>query len=154
MLNNKLIILSGTDQKIKAAWANKYNLSDFVLSPDDIRSRCFKNQMTPEIDALVWTYLLRMMSIKLANGVPIVLDVSASTKLDFINYANIAKQYRYKAVCIDFTKTSIFKQLDKKLKKHTDCQYLTYIQYPLRQTDLPQGIDLIKQSQFNKWVKK
>ena len=106
-----LILLRGAPGCGKTTWIESNGLKSYSLSADDIRTMYsssllgidgtyYVSQMN---DRAVWKLLFEVLESRMANGELTVIDATNSKTVEMNRYKSLAKTYRYRIFCIDFT---------------------------------------------------
>lgn len=107
-----LLIMRGVPGSGKSTWIRNHNVQDYVLSPDTFRIMLSKPVET-EINGIktlginqnvskeAWKYTNEFLKIRLSNGSMTIVD-ACHTNGNLDNYEQLAKQYGFELVIIDF----------------------------------------------------
>ena len=105
-----LVITLGVPAAGKSTWIANQNLQDYTLSPDTIRLQYQAPEttlsgtrgITQKNDKAVWNHLFTLLENRMQNGDFTVIDAT-HTRSSLINrYRNLAREYRYRVIAIDF----------------------------------------------------
>lgn len=99
----------------KSTYIEENGLKPYTISADDIRLLHVSPQMTadgniiisPTKDKEVWSMINYLVEERMKNGDFIVVDATNAKASSFHMYKNLAKQYKYRIVCIDMTDVPI-----------------------------------------------
>lgn len=91
------------------------SLKPYALSADDICLLCQSPILLPngnhgisqQSDKNVWEYLFSMLEIRVQHGDFTAIDATNSKTVEMNRYKELAKQYKYRIACVDFTNVPI-----------------------------------------------
>lgn len=158
-----LTIFRGSPASGKSTFIKENGLEQYTISADSIRLLHQAPQLTiagglgisPTNDKKVWALLFNLVEQRMINGDFIVVDSTNSKTEEFNKYRALAKQYRYRIVCIDFTDVPIdeckrrnsLREEYKRVPEYViDKMYERFKTQPI-----PSNIDVVKPAEyFNK----
>ncbi len=106
-----LAITRGIPGSGKSTWIKTNNLSQYCLSPDDLRLIFGGTQprvdgtdgINQQTDRVVWSTLMTALEGRMARGQFTIVDATNTQQSDIAVYEKLAKKYRYRLVIIDFS---------------------------------------------------
>lgn len=106
-----LVLLRGNVGSGKSTWVKNMELTPFTISADDIRLLMQSPVLHPNgvfgisgrHDREVWALLFKLLEIRMSRGEFTVVDATHTMTTDFKLYLVLAKKYRYRLVCVDFS---------------------------------------------------
>ena len=112
-----LFCLRGAPGSGKSTWVKKNNLEKYTICPDDIRVLCGSRELfadgtisTPrnnQTENETWKIVFDLLEYRMSRGEFTIIDATASKTKEMLRYVALAKQYRYRVYCIDFTKVPL-----------------------------------------------
>ena len=110
-----LLLLRGLPASGKSSWVVKNNLQSFTISSDALRIMLGgqtldingKYGINQEISATMWGKLYEILETRFSLGAFTVLDSTNVKTADMQKVYKLAKQYRYRVYCVDFTTVPI-----------------------------------------------
>lgn len=110
-----LLLLRGAPGAGKTTYIKENGLEPYALSADSIRLMCQspvlnvsgKMGISQENDKKVWQLLFQILEIRMDRGEFVVIDATNSKTSEMNRYKQLAKDYRYRIYCVDFTNISI-----------------------------------------------
>lgn len=107
----KLVILRGIPGSGKSTWVKENEFEAYTLSSDHIRTL----YQAPSLNAdgnytlydyeceKVWKTLMEMLEARMEHGEFVIVDATNTTKKEIMKYVTLAKEYRYRMYCVDFS---------------------------------------------------
>lgn len=155
-----LTIFRGSPASGKSTFIKENKLEQYTISADSIRLLYKAPQLTtsgdlgisPANDKKVWNLLIDLVEKRMIDGDFIVVDSTNSKTEEFNKYRTLAKQYRYRIVCIDFTDVPIeeckrrnsLREEYKRVPTHViDKMYERFRTQPI-----PSNIDVVKPAEY------
>lgn len=110
-----LIILRGLPGAGKSTWVEENGLSEYAVSPDKIRLMYGSPELdkdgVPRIsqknDKAVWRTVYDIVENRLSNGELTIVDATSTSDKAIARFADIAKKYRCRLYCVDFSDVSV-----------------------------------------------
>ena len=162
-----LVLLRGIPASGKSTWVKENKLEAYTLSSDHIRTLYQAPSLSVEGDFIlhdyestkVWKTLYEMLETRMSHGEFVIVDATNTTKKEIMKYKTLAKKYRYRIYCVDFSDITIetakernasrepFKRVPEKV---IDRMY-TRLQENI---ELPSGIKRIKPEEIDELLVK
>jgi len=106
-----LVLMRGAPGCGKSTFIRNQGWSTYTLEPDVIRLQCQSPKLSTDglltisqtNDKFVWETLFTMLEKRMEHGDFTVIDATHSRSTQFNKYRNLAKFYRYRVYCIDFS---------------------------------------------------
>lgn len=106
-----LLLLRGLPGSGKSTWIAQNNLQDYTVSSDSMRVLIGGNTLdlngkftvNQEVSGLMWNKLYDILENRFSIGAFTVLDATNIKTADMQKTYKLAKQYRYRVYCVDFT---------------------------------------------------
>lgn len=111
----KLVVLRGIPGSGKSTWIKENNLEAYTLSSDHIRTLYQAPSLNIEGELVlhdyestkVWNTLYDMLEARMSHGEFVIVDATNTTKKELMKYKTLAKKYRYRMFCVDFSDVAI-----------------------------------------------
>lgn len=158
----KLVILRGISGCGKSTFVKEHHLENYTLCPDNIRLLLsgpvlMSNgnfQISQEKGSKVFSILYELLEARMEEGEFTIIDSTNLTKDDFIKYKKLAKKYRYRLYCIDFSDVP-YETIMKRNKLRDEYKIVPeYVLEKMRDrllnSTIPNGITILKPSEFEK----
>lgn len=158
-----LLLLRGAPGCGKSTWIKEHDLSDYVLSADNIRLMFASPQMTvggdwtisQGNDRMVWETLFKMLEWRMQNGDFTVIDACNSKTSEMTRYRDLAAEYRYRIFCVDMTNVPIEVAKERNAKrpplKRVPEEVIDRMYARFATQNIPAGIKAIKPDElYNK----
>lgn len=156
-----IVFLRGVPGSGKSAFVRENNLEPYTISSDCIRlllkppvlSVTGRPVISQKINRRAWGLIYSLIKSHMEEGDFIVLDATNAGNADIAKYRKLAKTYRYKAICIDFSDISleIAKERNRKRPEYEivpeaviDEMYST-----INRQKVPSFVTVIKPQEFN-----
>lgn len=157
-----LLLVRGAPGCGKSTFIEKNNLKKFTLCADEIRILIQSPEMllngnfgiSQKNDTKVWSILFEILEDRMSRGEFTVIDATNSKTKEMTRYRELAKAYRYRIYCVDFTDLPI-----EECKKRNS-QRPEYKQVPeeiiencykrFEGQKIPSGITVIKPNELDK----
>jgi len=156
-----IVFLRGVPGSGKSAFVRENNLEPYTISSDSIRlllkppvlSVTGRPVISQKINRRAWGLIYSLIKSHMEEGDFIVLDATNAGNADIAKYRKLAKTYRYKAICIDFSDISleIAKERNRKRPEYEivpeaviDEMYST-----INRQKVPSFVTVIKPQEFN-----
>jgi len=157
-----LLLLRGSPACGKTTWIKNNGLEQYALSADNIRLMC-QNPMllsdgklgiSQSNDKLVWKMLFQLLEARMERGEFTVIDATNSKTVEMNRYKDLAKSYRFRIFCVDFTDIPIeqckrqnqlrneYKQVPESVIDKMYSRFSTQV--------IPSGIEVIKPNELHK----
>lgn len=106
-----LILTKGAPGSGKSTFIDSHGLRPYTLSPDDIRNMYASpvlgldgiHQTSHEHESKVWATLMELLEERMGRGELTVIDATHSRADMITRYRKLCKDYRYRAIVVDFT---------------------------------------------------
>ena len=163
-----LLLFRGSAGCGKSTWIKNNFLKRYSLSADDIRLLCHSPMESPngectislKNDNIVWNVLFQILEVRLSKGEFTVIDANNSKTSEMNRYKDLAKKYRYRIFCVDFTyiPIEVVKERNRnrlpKFKIVPDVE-IDKMYARFKTQKIPSGITVIKPDELYKiWYKK
>ena len=154
-----LILMVGCPGSGKSTWIKNNGLIDYAISPDKLRVNYGgletdldgNKLITTKSEKKIWDMIFDIIEYRMKNGELIVVDATHSNNKLLNRYHNIAAQYRYRIIAIDFREVSIQTILERNLnrlennpKKYIKPERLYTVHERLKTLELPNYMKIIK----------
>lgn len=152
----KLVVLRGIPGSGKSTWIKENNLEAYTLSSDHIRTLYQAPSLNIEGELVlhdyestkVWNTLYDMLEARMSHGEFVIVDATNTTKKELMKYKTLAKKYRYRMFCVDFSDVAIetakernaLREPFKRVPEHVIDRMYGRLQNDI---DLPSGIKRI-----------
>lgn len=152
----KLVVLRGIPGSGKSTWIKANNLEAYTLSSDHIRTLYQAPSLNIKGDLVlhdyestkVWNTLYDMLEARMSHGEFVIVDATNTTKKELMKYKTLAKKYRYRMFCVDFSDVAIetakernaLREPFKRVPEHVIDRMYGRLQNDI---DLPSGIKRI-----------
>lgn len=157
----KLVILRGIAGSGKSTFVKEHHLENYTICPDELRllyggqelSVNGSCQISQEKNANVFSLLMKILEERMKDGAFTVIDATNLMTDDFVKYKKLAKKYRYRLYCIDFSDIDFntICERNKNREEHKVLpQYvLDKMKNRLETSTIPNGITVLNPSQFD-----
>lgn len=158
----KLVVLRGIPGSGKSTWIKENNLEAYTLSSDHIRTLYQAPSLNIEGELVlhdyestkVWNTLYDMLEARMSHGEFVIVDATNTTKKELMKYKTLAKKYRYRMFCVDFSDVAIetakerntLREPFKRVPEHVIDRMHARLQNNI---DLPSGIKRITPNDWN-----
>lgn len=156
-----LLLMRGAPGSGKSTYIEKNNLKKYALSADEIRlliqtpiMQTNGNFAISQNNDKVWSVLFDILEARMQRGEFTVIDATNSKTKEMTRYRELAKAYRYRIYCVDFTNLPI------EICKERNKQRAEYKQVPDEVIDkmyarfngqkIPRDIEILKPDELNK----
>lgn len=151
-----LLLLRGLPGSGKSYWVYKNHLQDYTISSDNLRTMMGSNLLdlngkygiNNEVNPAMWGKLFEILESRFSLGAFTVLDSTNIKTADMQKIHKVAKKYRYRTYCVDFTDVPFDKCMKRNLSRdenkvvHKSAMERMYIR--LQNSAVPGGIKVIK----------
>jgi len=156
----KLVVLRGIAGCGKSTFVKEHHLKNYTLCPDELRL-LFNSpaldvngsmQISQEKNGKVFSLLYTILESRMNDGEFTVIDGTNLTNDDFSRYKKLARKYRYKIYCIDFSdvpfETICERNQMRSAEKVIPIQVLEKMRDKLMHNSIPGGIIVLKPNEF------
>lgn len=156
----KLVVLRGIAGCGKSTFVKEHHLENYTLCPDELRL-LFNSpaldvdgsmQISQEKNGKVFSLLYTILESRMNDGEFTVIDGTNLTNDDFSRYKKLARKYRYKIYCIDFSdvpfETICERNQMRSAEKVVPIQVLEKMRDKLMHNSIPGGIIVLKPNEF------
>lgn len=155
-----LVFLRGLPGSGKSTFVRENHLEDFTVSTDSIVQLFGSNCQTSrgidtinlEVSGPAWKFIHELLEFRFKNGCFTIFDATNIKGADIKKVANIAKKYRYRLYCVDFTNVSkeecIRRNRNRLGVKKVDDSVIERMYNQLQNNKVPGGIKVINPSEF------
>ncbi len=106
-----LVVTRGIPACGKSTWIEDHELGAYTISPDAIRLLysapvLLENgdlAISQDADKVVWKMVMETLESRMKDGHFTVIDATHTTEKALNKYVQLAKQYHYRLVCVDFS---------------------------------------------------
>lgn len=106
-----LVFLRGVPGSGKSIFVRENNLEPYTISSDSVRlllkppvlSVTGRSVLSQQINHRVWGLIYSLIKSRMENGDFTVLDATNAGNADIAKYRKLVRNYRYKAICVDFS---------------------------------------------------
>lgn len=123
----KLIITRGMPGSGKSFALNSVGLKDWTLSSDELRNVFSAPIMTsdgritinpsPYINQRVFPFLTKLAEERMQRGETLAIDTTLIERADLVDWAELAKKFRYQIAVLDLTSTSLEKAIKQNFER-------------------------------------
>jgi len=160
-----LLVMRGAPGAGKTTWIANHGLTDYTISPDDLRVLCsstamqptgeFKISQEPANEQFIWNELIfKILEYRMSRGELTVIDATASKTKDIKQYKELADKYRYRVIVVDFTDVPLEVCLEQNRKRMPEYKRVPdaaieniYARYATQ--GVPAGVKVIKKDEFD-----
>ena len=151
-----LLLLRGVPGCGKSYWVAKNNLQSYTVSSDALREMMGSNLLdingkygiNQEVSATMWGKLYEILEIRFGIGAFTVLDSTNVKTADMSKVYKLAKQYRYRVYCVDFSdvpiETCIERDSQRDEHKRVGTAVIERMYNTMKSCTVPGGIKVIK----------
>lgn len=157
-----LVLLRGIPASGKSTWVKENKLEAYTLSSDHIRTLYQAPSLGVEGEVIlhdyestkVWKTLYEMLEARMSHGEFVIVDATNTTKKELMKYKTLAKKYRYRIYCVDFSDVTIeeakkrnaSREPFKRVPENVIDRMYTRLQENI---ELPSGIKMIKPEEID-----
>jgi len=157
-----LVLLRGIPASGKSTWVKENKLEAYALSSDHIRTLFQAPSLNVEGESIlhnyestkVWKTLYEMLEARMSHGEFVIVDATNTTKKELMKYKTLAKKYRYRIYCVDFSDVTIeeakkrnaSREPFKRVPENVIDRMYTRLQENI---ELPSGIKMIKPEEID-----
>lgn len=151
-----LLFLRGLPGSGKSTFVYNHHLQDYTVSTDKIRQLLGSNVLNVngkytinnEINNMIWRYVHEILNERFKLGAFTVFDATNIKGADIQKVYKMAKPYRYRAYCVDFTDVSkeecIARDAKRDENKRVGRETIERMYASLQNNKVPPGIKVIK----------
>ena len=151
-----LMLLRGLPASGKSTFIDNHKLRDYTVSSDNMRQLLGSNELQVDgtfginqnVSKAMWGLLYDVLERRFQQGAFTVLDSTNIKTADMQKVNKLAKQYRYRVYCVDFTDVSVEECIrrDKERPEHKQVGefVIRRMADSLRNSTVPGGIKVIK----------
>jgi len=156
-----LIVLRGLPGSGKSTFVKEKKLEPYTLSPDMFRTSYQALQLTEEGEMTcshkheknLWKHLFTLLEQRMTQGDFTVIDSTHTTTKEFTKYKQLAEQYGYRLVCVDFTHVPYEVALERNNQRqfHQVVPQFAMERFRARLRDghIPKGIQVVTPETFD-----
>jgi predicted kinase len=157
-----LVLLRGIPASGKSTWIKENKLEAYTLSSDHIRTLYQAPSLNVKGESIlydyestkVWKTLYEMLETRMSHGEFVIVDATNTTKKEIMKYKTLAKKYRYRIYCVDFSDITIetakernaSREPFKRVPDNVIDRMYTRLQENI---ELPSGIKMIKPEEID-----
>lgn len=157
-----LVLLRGAPGCGKSTWIRDNKLERYAISADDLRMMYASPRLQPDgsiaisqrEDKDVWNTLFGILEHRMKNGDFTVVDACNSKTSEMTRYRDLAREYRYRIYCVDFTGIPIEEAKRRnKLRdplKWVPNEYIDRVYSRFETQKIPSGITRVLPEDFEK----
>ena len=151
-----LMLLRGLPASGKSTFIDNHKLRDYTVSSDNMRQLLGSNELQVDgtfginqnVSKAMWGLLYDVLERRFQQGAFTVLDSTNIKTADMQKVNKLAKQYRYRVYCVDFTDVSaeecIRRDKERPEHKQVGAEVIYRMADGLRNSQVPGGIKVIK----------
>lgn len=151
-----LMLLRGLPASGKSTFVKENHLEDYTISSDALRLMFGSNELTVEgtysvnqtISNMMWKRLFEILEKRFEIGAFTVLDATNIKTGDMKKVSQLAKEYRYRVYCVDFTDVPVDECIRRDAlraeNKRVGKEVILRMAESLKGSQVPGGIKVIK----------
>ena len=151
-----LLLLRGLPASGKSTFIEQNNLQDYTVSSDMFRTLLGSNELNTDGDFRIsmsvsntrWKFVFDVLEQRFMNGCFTVLDATNIKTADMQKVYKLAKGYRYRVYCVDFTdvpfEECLRRDANRPEHKQVGQKVLERMYQSLQNNKVPGGITVIK----------
>lgn len=151
-----LMLLRGLPASGKSTFIDNHKLRDYTVSSDNLRQLLGSNELQVDgtfginqnVSKAMWGLLYDVLERRFQQGAFTVLDSTNIKTADMQKVNKLAKQYRYRVYCVDFTDVSVEECIrrdgERPEHKQVGESVIRRMGESLRNSTVPGGIKVIK----------
>ena len=151
-----LLLLRGLPASGKSTFIEQNNLQDYTVSSDMFRTLLGSNELNTDGDFRIsmsvsntrWKFVFDVLEQRFMNGCFTVLDATNIKAADMQKVYKLAKGYRYRVYCVDFTDVPfdecLRRDANRPEHKQVGQKVLERMYQSLQNNKVPGGITVIK----------
>ncbi len=120
-----LVVTRGVPACGKSSWIEDQELSAYTISPDAIRLMysapvLLENgdlAISQDANKVVWKMVMETLESRMKDGHYTVIDATHTTEKALNKYVQLAKQYHYRLVCVDFSHVDLDTCLSRNMRR-------------------------------------
>jgi len=150
------MLLRGLPASGKSTFVKENHLEDYTISSDSLRLMFGSNELTVEgtysvnqtISNMMWKRLFEILEKRFEIGAFTVLDATNIKTGDMKKVSQLAKEYRYRVYCVDFTDVPVDECIRRDAlraeNKRVGKEVILRMAESLKGSQVPGGIKVIK----------
>ena len=154
------VLLRGLPASGKSTFIEENNLQDYTVSSDLFRTLLGSNELNIEgqfrinmsVSNTRWKFVFDVLEQRFMNGCFTVLDATNIKAADMQKVYKLAKEYRYRVYCVDFTdvpfEECVRRDANRPEHKQVGRKVLERMYQSLQGNKVPGGITVIKPEDF------
>jgi len=154
------LLLRGLPASGKSSFIRENHLEDYTVSSDSLRVLFGSNELTLDgkyginqtVSNSMWKFLYEILEKRFEMGAFTVLDATNIKTGDMQKASQLAKQYRYRVYCVDFTDVSaeecIKRDAQRDENKQVGAEVINRMAESLKGSKVPGGIKVIKPDEW------
>lgn len=151
-----LLLLRGLPASGKTTFIKQNNLEDYTISSDLFRTLIGSNELMPDgtfktnlsVSNIRWKFIFDLLEERFSLGAFTILDATNIKSNDVQKVYKLARSYRYRVYCVDFTDVPfdecVKRDSQREEKYQVGRKVLERMNQSLRNNKLPGGIKVIK----------
>ena len=155
-----LLLLRGLPASGKSTFIEQNNLQDYTISSDMFRTLLGSNELEVDgkfrismsVSQARWSVLYEVLEKRFSIGAFTVLDATNIKGADIQKAYKLARSYRYRVYCVDFTDVSaeecIKRDANRPEHKQVGRKVIERMNQSLQNNKVPAGIKVIKPSEW------
>lgn len=155
-----LVLMRGLPASGKSTFIQNHKLQDYTVSSDALRQLLGSNELRVNgtfsinqgISSAMWNILYDVLERRFQIGAFTVLDSTNIKSADMSKTLKLAKKYRYRVYCLDFTDVSveecIKRDAERPEHKRVGSHVIHRMADSLRNNKVPSGIKVIKPDEW------
>lgn len=160
-----LIVMRGGIGSGKSTFIKEKGLSKFTLCPDDLRlliqapelNETGEFNISKKNENKTWNLLKEILKKRMMNGDLTVIDATHTRAKDLTNYKNLANEYRYRVVCVDFSdvplETLLERNKNRESHKISSDEIVELFYNRIKSSKIPSWVKTIKPDEFDDFFK-
>lgn len=150
-----LLMLRGLPASGKSTWVRENHLQQYTVSSDELRILLGgitmdidgRMKISQSVNQTMWEMLYNILEKRFEVGAFTILDATNIKTKDMNSVKKLAKEYRYRIYCVDFTDVSVEECIMRDMSRGLHMVGETVIRKmanSLNESKVPSGIEIVK----------